>query len=80
MPSKQAIYLEPTTFQEAVNGPEPSATGARRFVRARVDATSWCVSCCQLPNGQRAIGTKWVFKIKRKADGSIEKIQARLGG
>ncbi|KAG2956327.1 hypothetical protein PC120_g28723 [Phytophthora cactorum] len=27
----------------------------------------------KLPNGQRAIGTKWVFKIKRKADGSIEK-------
>ncbi|KAG2758794.1 hypothetical protein Pcac1_g29113 [Phytophthora cactorum] len=31
-----------------------------------------------LPNGQRAIGTKWVFKIKRKADGSIEKYKARL--
>ncbi|KAL4176616.1 hypothetical protein KRP22_001557 [Phytophthora ramorum] len=28
--------------------------------------------------GQRAIGTKWVFKIKRKADGSIEKYKARL--
>ncbi|KAG2947221.1 hypothetical protein PC119_g28510 [Phytophthora cactorum] len=32
----------------------------------------------KLPNGQRAIGTKWVFKIKRKADGSIEKYKARL--
>ncbi|KAG2758964.1 hypothetical protein Pcac1_g28956 [Phytophthora cactorum] len=31
----------------------------------------------KLPNGQRAIGTKWVFKIKRKADGSIEKYKAR---
>ena len=35
-------------------------------------------------SGQRAIGTKWVFKIKikikikRKADGSIEKYKARL--
>ncbi|KAG2768383.1 hypothetical protein PC118_g26006 [Phytophthora cactorum] len=26
----------------------------------------------KLPNGQRAIGTKWVFKIKRKADGLME--------
>ncbi|KAG3092998.1 hypothetical protein PI125_g16978 [Phytophthora idaei] len=32
----------------------------------------------KLPNGQRAIGTKWVFKIKCKADGSIEKYKARL--
>ncbi|KAG3231278.1 hypothetical protein PI124_g23628 [Phytophthora idaei] len=32
----------------------------------------------KLPNGQRAIGTKRVFKIKRKADGSIEKYKARL--
>ena len=32
----------------------------------------------KLPTGQRAIGTKWVFKIKRKADGSIDKYKARL--
>uniref|UniRef100_H3H4R3 Reverse transcriptase Ty1/copia-type domain-containing protein n=1 Tax=Phytophthora ramorum TaxID=164328 RepID=H3H4R3_PHYRM len=32
----------------------------------------------KLPSGQRAIGTKWLFKIKRKADGSIEKYKARL--
>ena len=31
-----------------------------------------------LPKGQQAIGTKWVFKIKRKADASIEKYKARL--
>ncbi|KAG4030862.1 hypothetical protein PC123_g28969 [Phytophthora cactorum] len=31
-----------------------------------------------LPNNQRAVGKKWVFKIKRKADGSIEKYKARL--
>ncbi|KAG6606572.1 putative integrase [Phytophthora cinnamomi] len=32
----------------------------------------------KLPNNQRAVGTKWVFKIKRNADGSIEKFKARL--
>ncbi|GMF55760.1 unnamed protein product [Phytophthora fragariaefolia] len=31
----------------------------------------------KLPNNQRAVGTKWVFKIKRNADGSIEKYKAR---
>ena len=32
----------------------------------------------KLPKNQRAIGTKWVFKIKRKADGTVEKFKARL--
>uniref|UniRef100_A0AAV1UB94 Reverse transcriptase Ty1/copia-type domain-containing protein n=1 Tax=Peronospora matthiolae TaxID=2874970 RepID=A0AAV1UB94_9STRA len=32
----------------------------------------------KLPRGQGAIGAKWVFKIKRKADVSIEKYKARL--
>ncbi|KAG2784825.1 hypothetical protein PC129_g25141 [Phytophthora cactorum] len=32
----------------------------------------------KLSNGQCAIGTKWVFKIKRKVDGSIEKYKTRL--
>lgn len=32
----------------------------------------------KLLSGQIAIGTKWVFKIKREADGSIEKYKARL--
>uniref|UniRef100_A0AAV1U4T5 Reverse transcriptase Ty1/copia-type domain-containing protein n=1 Tax=Peronospora matthiolae TaxID=2874970 RepID=A0AAV1U4T5_9STRA len=40
---------EPTTFDDAVGGPD-----------------------------QHTIGTKWVFRIKRKADGSIEKYKARL--
>lgn len=31
-----------------------------------------------LPMGRKAIGNKWVLKIKRKADGSIERYKARL--
>ena len=31
-----------------------------------------------LPKGCKAIGNKWVLKIKRKADGSIERYKARL--
>ncbi|KAJ7967937.1 Retrovirus-related Pol polyprotein from transposon TNT 1-94 [Quillaja saponaria] len=31
-----------------------------------------------LPYGKRAIGCKWVFTIKRKADGTIERYKARL--
>ena len=31
-----------------------------------------------LLSGRKAIGNKWVLKIKRKADGSIERYKARL--
>ena len=31
-----------------------------------------------LPSWRKVIGNKWVLKIKRKADGSIERYKARL--
>ena len=31
-----------------------------------------------LPHGRKAIGNKWVLKVKRKADGSIDKYKACL--
>ena len=31
-----------------------------------------------LPPGRKSIGNKWILKIKRKADGSIERYKARL--
>jgi histone deacetylase 1/2 len=32
----------------------------------------------QLPQGKRSIGSRWVFRVKRFADGTIEKYKARL--
>ncbi|KAG2874285.1 Retrovirus-related Pol polyprotein from transposon TNT 1-94 [Phytophthora cactorum] len=69
---------EPSTFQEAVNGPDQ--VHWRKAIRAELKSMRLrgVFRAAKLPNGQRAIGTKWVFKIKRKADGSIEKYKARL--
>jgi len=32
----------------------------------------------ELPSGHRPIGLKWVFKLKRNADGEVMKHKARL--
>ena len=32
----------------------------------------------ELPKGQKVVGSKWVFKLKRNADGSVERCKARL--
>ena len=33
---------------------------------------------CDLPLGKKAIGTKWVYKLKHKPDGTIDRYTARL--
>ena len=35
-------------------------------------------SLVDLPSGRKAIRNKWILKIKRKADGSIDRYKARL--
>lgn len=37
---------------------------------------TWTV--CDLPKGRKAITNKWVFKLKRKANGEIDKYKARV--
>uniref|UniRef100_A0AAV1VK09 Integrase catalytic domain-containing protein n=1 Tax=Peronospora matthiolae TaxID=2874970 RepID=A0AAV1VK09_9STRA len=69
---------EPSTFEAAVSGPDQ--VHWRKAIHAELESMRLrgVFREAKLPNGQRAIGTKWVFKIKRKADGSIEKYKARL--
>uniref|UniRef100_A0AAV1U9V9 Reverse transcriptase Ty1/copia-type domain-containing protein n=1 Tax=Peronospora matthiolae TaxID=2874970 RepID=A0AAV1U9V9_9STRA len=69
---------EPTTFKDAVDGADQ--VHWRKASCAELDSMKLrgVFRATKLPAGQHTIGTKWVFKIKRKADGSIEKYKARL--
>ena len=69
---------EPSTFEEAVSGPDQ--VHWRKAIDAELASMKLrgVFRATKLPNGQRTIRTKWVFKIKRKANGSIDKYKARL--
>uniref|UniRef100_A0AAV1U9H3 Integrase catalytic domain-containing protein n=1 Tax=Peronospora matthiolae TaxID=2874970 RepID=A0AAV1U9H3_9STRA len=69
---------EPSTFEAAVSVPDQ--VHRREAIRAELESTRLreVFRAAKLPKGHSAIGTKWVFKIKRKADGSIDKYKARL--
>uniref|UniRef100_A0AAV1VJD1 Reverse transcriptase Ty1/copia-type domain-containing protein n=1 Tax=Peronospora matthiolae TaxID=2874970 RepID=A0AAV1VJD1_9STRA len=69
---------EPTTFKDAVDGPDQ--VHWRKAICAELDSMKLrgVLRAPKQPAGQHTIVTKWVFNIKRIADGSIEKYKARL--
>ena len=45
-------------------------------IKALVDNDTWEIM--PLPAGKKPVGCKWVYKAKHKADGSLERLKARL--
>lgn len=48
----------------------------KQEISALKDNGTWTVM--QLPPSKKAIGCRWVFKIKYKADGQVDRFKARL--
>jgi hypothetical protein len=69
---------EPKSFWQAMSGPNTNKwyKAASVKMQAHLDNGTW--KLVKLPAGRKAIGSKWVFKIKRNADGSIERYKACL--
>lgn len=66
---------EPTTYNNAVK--EKAWEKAMQCEMESIEKNNtW--SLVELPAGQKAIGLKWVYKLKRNADGQIIKHKARL--
>ena len=70
---------EPKTYNETINDP----IHGNKW-RKVIDEELWSLDTYQiwcytsLPNNQKAIGYKWVFKVKYNLDGSIERYKARF--
>ncbi|KAJ1702707.1 hypothetical protein LUZ63_002486 [Rhynchospora breviuscula] len=66
---------EPTTFAKASPHPERRQAMMKEFDALAANHT-WTL--VPPPLDQKVIGCKWIYKIQRKSDGSIERYKSRL--
>jgi len=66
---------EPKSFEEAAQNPDWKKAMDTELSALEQNQT-WTIT--NLPSGCKTIGCKWVFKIKHKANGSVERHKARL--
>ena len=69
---------EPRTFAQAMRRPDRDKwfDCAAKEIQSLVDNGTWELT--KLPEGRKAIGSRWGFKIKRNADGSIDRYKGRV--
>ena len=66
---------EPKSIKEAISSPEKSQW-EKAMKQSLRENEVW--DLVKLPKGRKAIGSKWVYKVKTGADGLIERYKARL--
>ena len=82
LPSKAQEHIqiinkvtEPVNFEEATKDPGWIAA-MNKDIEALEGNKTW--SLVPLPKGKKPIESKWVYKVKLKAEGGVERLKARL--
>ncbi|GJU37394.1 ribonuclease H-like domain-containing protein [Tanacetum coccineum] len=66
---------EPTSYFEAIKNPN-WIEAMNNEIEAINRNNTWTI--CDLPEGRKAVGSKWLWKIKYKSTGEIERYKARV--
>ena len=69
---------EPRTIDEALSSgfSKEWKEAADLEYKAMLDNGTW--ELVELPDGRTPVGSKWVFRVKHKSDGTIERFKARI--
>jgi transposase InsO family protein len=72
------VIVEPRSYTEATSCSQKDEwrIAMKNEYDSLIDNQTWTL--CQLPSNRKAIRSKWVFKTKTKADGTIDRFKARL--
>ena len=73
-----ASIYEPQTYTEAIASPDSNSWihAMDREIQSLSENKTW--ELVPLPSHRKPIHCKWVYKVKFKANGDIEKYKARL--
>jgi hypothetical protein len=69
---------EPRTLAEAMTRPDAAKWLEAAYAELQAHVMNGTWELAQLPPGRRAIGSQWVFKLKKRPDGSIDKYKGRI--
>jgi len=73
-----ADECEPQTMAEALKTPDADAWKAAAEAELESLAENHAWELVPLPPGKKTVGCRWVFKVKRKEDGSVDRYKCRL--
>ena len=72
---RKCIVTEPSSFEEAVEDPAWVDAMVEEY-DSIVRNSAWEI--VPRPKGKSVVGSRWIYKVKQAADGSVEKYKVRF--